>query len=180
MKQQKCFLYAYAAGLIDGEGCIQIVKEKPCKGRPRPSNYYYTRVSVSMNDEEGVMLLHGVFGGSLKRQHRVTSFGGGYMWDWIIQSKKALEALKHLYPFLRVKKMQAEVAMRLQGRVTNHQTRRSVSPDELAWREEQFKLIKQLRQEASLRAAVETKRTDSSEKRGSDSPRRSERKLRIA
>ena len=160
MKQQKCFLYAYAAGLVDGEGCIMIVKCKSCLSRPKPCNYFYSKLVVGMLDREGIDVLQGLFGG------RINS----YMWGekmgyyWVIQANKALEPLKKLYPFLRVKKAQAEVAIALQTRVSNHFSRRTITPEELKVREHYFNKIKELRK-STPRAAVETKRDDFSLRR---------------
>lgn len=93
---------AYAAGLIDGEGCIGIYYNKI-------KHVYQLRISVEMVDHVGIDYLLKLFGGSYyykepkipRREHHT----------WMIFSSKAEEVLTQLLPFLLVKKQQALTAL---------------------------------------------------------------------
>jgi hypothetical protein len=113
MKQQKGFVYAYAAGVIDGEGCIRINKHKPWKRR---KNYAYS-LWVSVGETEGQMVrfLYGNFGGHVYERKPKKPNHRPFL-TWTIHSGKAREFLKCIYPFLRTKKKQAEIAIRFQER----------------------------------------------------------------
>ena len=101
---------AYTAGIVDGEGWIGILLNKS-KGR-KP--YYLMRVVVANTNEWLIQWLKFGFGGyAYCRQSKANNTEP--IWEWIITANKALEFLKLIYPYLHLKKPQAEIAIKFQG-----------------------------------------------------------------
>lgn len=95
---------AYLAGILDGEGSIFIAVRPPRDGR---SPSHTLTVVVKMRDPQAVELFQGL-GGTQKYRHR---YDGAIYFVWQAQNKVAFAALVALYPYLRVKKHQAEIAI---------------------------------------------------------------------
>jgi hypothetical protein len=100
LKQQDCFKYAYIAGLIDGEGCITILKS---------NGGYSLTVSINQNDGRILDYCYGVFGGTI--YVNIDKRNPNKLWKWQITNEKAMEMLKKIYPFLTRKKIEAETAI---------------------------------------------------------------------
>jgi len=100
---------AYAAGLIDGEGCIHAVDAKR-------SHHCALIVSVTNTDLDMLFWLQERWGGhvklhgpaSHKRNCKTT-------WQWAITSKAAEKLLRDIYPYLRTKRLRAELGFRLRA-----------------------------------------------------------------
>lgn len=99
---------AYFAGIMDGEGAIGICKHKAqwCKKGYR----FELNVQVTSLDEWLLQSLKMGFGGYIGRSK--SGFTGNPSWHWMIRSKQALLFLKALYPFLKLKRYQAEIAIK--------------------------------------------------------------------
>lgn len=101
---------AYVAGIIDGEGTIGFRKEKLASG----NLCYRMRVSVRHTNEWLIRWLCFAFGGSIvkrkasKAVHKDT-------WQWCIQANQAAKFLRFIYPYLRLKRNQADVALKFQA-----------------------------------------------------------------
>lgn len=102
---------AYAAGIIDGEGCIMIAKQSSsvlywgCG--------FYLRVRVSTIDTILAPWLDSTFGG----HSYITKKRDGYNYPdyhWYICSDKAMRFLEKLLPYLKLKKEEALVAIQFQ------------------------------------------------------------------
>lgn len=94
---------AYAAGLIDGEGCIGIY---------RLGNHYRANVNVQMTHEAAVRWLHEHFAGTFRA---ISKVGMGnrekqHRWD-LHQKDKIVSFISSVYPFLIVKRLQALVVL---------------------------------------------------------------------
>jgi len=101
---------AYTAGIMDGEGSIGIArrKSKSCKRG-------YTLelcVQVTSSDEWLCTWLKFAFGSSLS--HSINS-AGNPMWHWILGARKAADFLKLILPYLKLKRPQAELAIKFQN-----------------------------------------------------------------
>lgn len=110
-------LVAYAAGFIDGEGCIVILRKKNNQGVGFHSRYYLLRLQACNTAPEGIELLYGLFGGAMRERaaHSANRYNKGVMYEWETSSNGALKALKELLPHLRVKRAQAEFAIQFQN-----------------------------------------------------------------
>jgi hypothetical protein len=113
MKGRKTWERGYAAGLIDGEGCISIKKVNNFNKKRNPE--YSLQVSMNLLDAEPIDFMYGCFGGSIyhikaseyDNQHKDN-------WRWEINRKSAQQFLKQILPFLRIKKSQAELGIRFE------------------------------------------------------------------
>lgn len=100
---------AYTAGIFDGEGyiCLRRVKRK------RMKQCYLLEVGVGNTNEWLIQWLKFMFGGTACLNRSATKHQRNY-WQWSIAAKKALGFLKIVYPFLRLKKPQADIAIKFQ------------------------------------------------------------------
>jgi len=99
---------AYYAGFFDGEGCIMIRKFRPA----RPCHTLEARVSLTrLNILED---FRGAFGGQI---YKASKGKAQYKdkWQWVIGANKACVFLKTIYPYLRLKDKEAELAMEFQA-----------------------------------------------------------------
>lgn len=90
---------AYAAGLLDGEGCIHINK---ASGQ--------LQVLFGMCDREPLDQLAFRWGGNVRTANRNTS-SGRPIYEWVISSGYALEFLKDIALWVRAKAAQVTVAL---------------------------------------------------------------------
>jgi len=134
---------AYIAGLFDGEGCIQIVKQK----RPEQRNYrseYSLRCSLEMANEYLPRLLHMHFGGSLRRRN--LPLPRQNQWEWTVRSNVAALFLKDVYPYIILKKGEADVALKFQEAMhTIGVGRKRLTEEETAIREAQHILLSNMK-----------------------------------
>lgn len=100
-------IYAYAAGLIDGEGCIRIQKQKNKLA-------YIPVVQVSMSDKaRGILVgMQKEFGGNLYSQdfHQEK---WSKQTTWRVNGAEAVAFLRKVLPNLMLKPRQAELALSL-------------------------------------------------------------------
>ncbi|XWK89983.1 MAG: hypothetical protein U7127_08025 [Phormidium sp.] len=86
-------LLAYAAGLMDGEGSITLIRTNKC-GQRAP---YLTMTSTSI---ELVQFMKDHFGGSACIAHKAKN-NHSEAYHWKVGRKGAIEALKLIAPYLR-------------------------------------------------------------------------------
>src|ERR1041385_6851821 len=103
--------WAYLAGLFDGEGCVQIIQQKP-KGS-NVSGSYYLYIGIRNTDTAIVKWIHSKIGGNLQdsksyQENRSRS------WWWNLHCHAAYEFLKSVRPFLHIKAEEADIAMKFQ------------------------------------------------------------------
>lgn len=110
---------AWAAGIIDGEGSIFIMSQKR-NDRDRDVNYIL-RVSVQSVDRIMTKELQRMWpdGAEFSVQRN-----GNENWSdtlkWQLSGKRAARFLKEILPYLRVKKDQAETAIKFQETTKKH------------------------------------------------------------
>lgn len=110
---------AWAAGIIDGEGSIFIMKQSR-KDRERDVNYIL-RVAVESTDPYMSQELLKIFPeGALFSSSRDKRANNSDTLKWQINGRKAVSVLKELLPFLRVKHEQAQLAIRFQETTKKH------------------------------------------------------------
>lgn len=95
---------AYAAGIIDGEGCIHVNKRKPNTINRQKNMLYIPKLTVRMTHEPTVKFLQTLFGGSVYCQYPPNNKP---IWTWDIQGKHVENALIALSPFMITKKEEA-------------------------------------------------------------------------
>ena len=94
---------AYLAGFFDGEGCISLYTSH---GRR------YLTVSVSQTNRFILESFRFAFGGQVYEGQKHN--GKRDIWRWTATTKIAAEFLKQIYPFLKLKKGEATIALEFQ------------------------------------------------------------------
>lgn len=131
---------AYIAGLFDGEGCINI-------GRNRSNRHHWLRIEITMASEYIPTLLLNYFGGSFYDWEK--NLGKSQqlrLYSWQIRSRKAYTFLKTIYPYLRLKRAQADLAFIFQEGFI-YQGSKPLTDEVLAVREAQRILMHNLKKE---------------------------------
>ena len=101
---------AYVAGIIDGEGCISLNKN-------RQTGYMALHLSVANTDELLADYLHSLFGGH-RYVNRRSKRGPKHknVWYWSLYAENAVTILKLILPYLKLKRPQVELAIEFQKR----------------------------------------------------------------
>ena len=105
-------IYAYIAGLIDGEGCISIRK---C--RQGQFIYYKPMIEVGMVNKEPIKLLEKTFGNSAWYEVVPTGKRKLICHKWRVTGTNCLPVLNTILPYIIVKKEQALLAIELIKRI---------------------------------------------------------------
>jgi hypothetical protein len=140
----------YCAGFFEGEGSVRI------QNHGRRSRCLQLQVTVVQATLEPLDLFKKLFGGSIAR--RQMRYRGGYrnLYTWVASSKSGEIFLRTVYPYLRIKKEEARIALQYRDRIrdqTQYDTRKRLSENEVAERMRLAELIKTVRKEK--RAAVQ-------------------------
>lgn len=101
---------AYAAGIIDGEGCISISRNSKNRG-------LQIQVEVGNTNEWLLQWLRFAFGGRviLVNDRRTENRGWKPVYHWYLRYDEIREFLKLIYPYLRIKRVQAEIVLKVLG-----------------------------------------------------------------
>jgi hypothetical protein len=101
---KRAFELAWAAGLIDGEGCIGIFED---------SNYLkaYLRLSLNMTHQETVKRFHKLFGAGTVRLATKQNSNWRQQLSYKASGKDALFVIKELLPYLFTKRESALLAV---------------------------------------------------------------------
>lgn len=100
---------AYYAGIFDGEGCVTITLYG--------NKLYQLRCKVSNTNEWLIQSLRMTWGGHVYRDKRTPNHRACY--EWYIVSWQAAIFLEDIYPYLRLKKPQVDVALQFQAQKDN-------------------------------------------------------------
>jgi len=110
----KEWIKGYTAGFLDGEGYIGILNSNLNSIRAKTGRKYYgVHVQFVQKDIKVLEWLKkqwgggGIFPSSFNKNRK----GENIYWRWCLHSKDAIKLLKEVYPYLRVKKEQAEIAI---------------------------------------------------------------------
>jgi len=97
--------YSYAAGIIDGEGCVSIQKHAPTPNNSNKTVSYSLRVSVKMTSLDTVTYLRNLFNeGHITTEAREAPYKNCYKWEAC--GKPAADVLTKIYPFSITKREQ--------------------------------------------------------------------------
>ncbi len=135
---------AYAAGIIDGEGCIYIDRYKDKRRNEEKNMNYVLRVKVAMTDLIAPAWLL-KFGGSVRTyNYKTPKFKPIHIWT--INSDKAIDFLSLIFPFIKIKKAQIETAIDFQKTKSGYCCRKSSSLNVIQFREQLAVKMRQLNQ----------------------------------
>ena len=144
-------LRAYLAGIIDGEGCISITKVPPKRGRVSPA--YRLSCALGMANAYIPQLFKFSFGGSVSRSQKGQN---KTIWSWRTSGILANTFLKALLPYLRLKRNEAELAIKFQGRKSVHGGVKGIqghplkTDEEWAVEEAQYILMRNLKDKSEV------------------------------
>lgn len=94
---------SYIAGLVDGEGCLDLL--------PFKEKYFRSRLRIAMINKKLIYWLKNSFGGSVYTRKAFGNNRESYC--WAIENKKILEPfLREIVPYLMVKKEEAETMLK--------------------------------------------------------------------
>jgi hypothetical protein len=100
---------AWAAGIVDGEGCIYVHKRK---GTRKNSILYTLVLKVNMTHSDTILRLHSIFCvGHVNTLNKVT-VNGKKQYMWRVTSLNAANVLKLMHPYLVTKQKEAEEAFK--------------------------------------------------------------------
>ena len=102
---------AYAAGILDGEGCITISRKN--KPQAKFGADYVLFVEVGNTDKRLIEWLHSKFGGRTQHYEPRTP-RAKESYHWYLGFGKAKELLLLLLPYLKLKDEEAKLAIALQ------------------------------------------------------------------
>jgi len=102
--------WAYAAGIVDGEGCITIKRTKAIGTYRRPR--YIANVSVVNSNIHMIEWLHENFGGSFFARKKQRDFHKN-TWAWDASALVAAKFCEGILPYLLAKREQAEIVLDL-------------------------------------------------------------------
>ena len=114
----------YIAGLLDGEGCIGLNMTKSPKG-----NQYYPHISITNTNKEvldWVKITVGK-GSVIKKPCNNPKYKTSY--HWRIYGYLAIQFIKKIYPYLKIKKLQAETIMQYEKTIQLKEYRHTVSDE---------------------------------------------------
>lgn len=135
--QRQAVLIAYLAGIIDGEGCISLRRNK---GRGQ----FYVRVSVGITHKKTCELLQSIFKGNVRQEKRSTYPNAQPIWRWeLVKAEDLLFFLEQVGPHIRIKSRQIELAYKWIEVKKRHLSVGPVklSDDEIQRREEMYQLM---------------------------------------
>ena len=116
--------FAFAAGLIEGEGCLTLKRKKAKWNTKHVTDMWVPFVEFEQTDGRLIDWLYGNFGGivSKRKDRKISILGqpaktyrGCYSWQ--LDHKKCENFLKKILPFLILKKEQAELLIRYCSRI---------------------------------------------------------------
>lgn len=116
---------AYVAGLIDGEGCINF-----CKCR----DSVYPRLFITNTNQEILELLQEKYGGDINPLSlRKENWKQGY--SWRVSWSKAVDLLEKVYPYLIIKRRQAQTVFAWDACRPNNEDREALQllVDQMHW-----------------------------------------------
>ena len=144
---------AYAAGLIDGEGCICLSRwhKKNIHGELDHGWAYTLSVTVQMTTPQEPAFMYDVFNkefGGLYKVYQKRNSNTKPVFHWRISCSSCAPFLKSLLPYLLGKKPQALAAIEYAEWIANHPAhgKRGRSTEEHKYQEEMWVRIKGLKQ----------------------------------
>jgi hypothetical protein len=125
--------WAYAAGFVDGEGCIAIARSfVPAKDR----YYYGVQVAVANRDRAVLDWMQITWGGWVVPVRTVTGRARS-SWSWRCTGLKAKPFLMGIRPWLRMKTPQCDNALAMISVLDRGRRTLGRAPLPTAWREDQ-------------------------------------------
>ena len=132
----------YVAGLLDGEGSIHVSKSiHPKSKRPQ----YSLALTITNTDWLIIHQIMEKYGGHIETPPMEGKLGKRQVYVWSINSKKATSILTEVYPYLRIKKLEALEALEFQKCLRAPGENSPLTEEEIACRENHYQTLKELK-----------------------------------
>lgn len=105
---------AYIAGFMDGEGSISLGKDYPRVNGHKTKIQYNLVVSMCNTNKEIVEWFKQELGGSITIRKWTKGKNHKQAYQWNLKSNQAIDFLKEILSYLKIKKQQAELAIEFQ------------------------------------------------------------------
>ena len=134
----------YAAGFVDGDGCISMYKHKP---RPptRRNPSYGIKVSVANTAYNVLQWFSERWEGGIPEVSTAPAYrkrAKKRFWEWKIYGDRAYQFIKQVRPYLQIKSAEADIALEFyKNKAPVPGGNQSFSPEEIARREWYFQRI---------------------------------------
>lgn len=103
---------AYTAGMLDGEGSIMLIKTGKDANRPNSGYYVHLTVKIVNTNREVIDWINQRWESSEKAIYTRKPRGNfRQMYGWQINGKNAYNFILDVYPYLIIKKKQADIAI---------------------------------------------------------------------
>jgi hypothetical protein len=109
-KKAKTTDYAWAAGIIDGEGSVAMTRARPGQNRRRTLSFQ-VRISVRMTDKNAIQKLQRLFGGTFKLAHVRNPEKHRATYEWFAGDRRTVAVLQKTIPYMITKKPQARLIL---------------------------------------------------------------------
>jgi hypothetical protein len=96
---------AWAAGFIDGEGCVSLIKRRNGSGYL----YFQSNLNVPQIDKSPLLKLQSMFDGNIRAIKPIGNRRPSYVWT--VHASKCRNALQLMLPYLVVKKRETELLL---------------------------------------------------------------------
>jgi hypothetical protein len=93
--------HAWAAGIIDGEGCIFIARRKGGGKNGARADCYTVAIKVTMGHEPTILRLRDMFGSGSK--HKVEQVGWNPAYTWLVSAKLCGPVIDAVQPYIFTK-----------------------------------------------------------------------------
>jgi hypothetical protein len=135
----------WAAGIVDGEGCITIIKHKASSRRGCINPVYVLNLRVTMGHEPTIRRLHAIFqeGSVQPRPARNQRENDSY--TWIALSRQAVRVIRALQPYLVTKAEEAWLALSFAKLLRAPCGPVPLSPEMVVAREEHYWAMRKLK-----------------------------------
>lgn len=105
---------SYAAGLLDGEGCIRIIQRGKYGGRVFRVGQYTLVAEMSNTNKDLIDWMHKRFGGYVSYGKPNPDLNRREQWHWSVAANNALACLDAIYPYAVGKRRQVILGRRFQ------------------------------------------------------------------
>ena len=147
---KKEYIYAYIAGIFDGEGCISSFKRQKKTKSPSVGIHCMVVMRKDFGGNTIVKEFYNIWGGYY--QERPEKGNRKSTSRWQVTDKKAIKFLKDITPFLKIKKPQANLCLKFykerippQGKgIGNGKGRKPLTSEAIQQRFDFFYKIKEL------------------------------------
>lgn len=103
--------WAWLAGLLDGEGCITINRQRARNRKDLKTDSFRLYVQITMGHKLALNRCKAISGVGSIQPHTVSKKNANPAFCWMVSARDAQRILRNVLPYLAVKRAEAELAM---------------------------------------------------------------------